>query len=364
MQARTVRIWGGIHKWTSLICTVFMLLLCLTGLPLIFHHEIHDWLETKPAQVNVTPDYRPADLDAMMAAQLRKFPDEVPLYLNWEEDDPREIYVTTARHYAADSKEMHSQLYDGATGKAIASRPFNEGFMYILLKLHTDLFLGMPGLYFLGLMGFLMLLALVSGVVLYAPFMRKQSFGVLRMQKKTTAWLDWHNLTGIVVAVWLIVVAATGVINTIGTPLIRLWQMQEGQKWFAGAPDQPARHAQTSVENALRIAREKLPEFHPGFIAYPGTPFTSNEHYLVFMTGNTPLTKRMGQAVLVNASSGEFTAIPEFPVTIKALLLSQPLHFGDYGGIALKIVWAVLDIVAIVVLYSGLVLWWRKRKQA
>jgi hypothetical protein len=29
-----------IHKWSSLVCTVFMLLLCLTGLPLIYHHEI------------------------------------------------------------------------------------------------------------------------------------------------------------------------------------------------------------------------------------------------------------------------------------------------------------------------------------
>jgi hypothetical protein len=34
------RRWSWIHKWSSLVCTVFMLLLCLTGLPLIYHHEI------------------------------------------------------------------------------------------------------------------------------------------------------------------------------------------------------------------------------------------------------------------------------------------------------------------------------------
>ena len=50
---RTLRRWVFVHKWTSLICTLFMLLLCITGLPLIFHHEIDDILhsEVKPAEV-------------------------------------------------------------------------------------------------------------------------------------------------------------------------------------------------------------------------------------------------------------------------------------------------------------------------
>src|SRR3990170_6944715 len=43
---RSLRRWGFVHKWTSLICTLFMLLLCITGLPLIFHHEIDDLLHS------------------------------------------------------------------------------------------------------------------------------------------------------------------------------------------------------------------------------------------------------------------------------------------------------------------------------
>ena len=39
------------------------------------------------------------------------------------------------------------------------------------------------------------------------------------------------------------------------------------------------------------------------------------------------------------------------------MYVTQPLHFGNYAGLALKIVWAVLDILAIVVLGSGLYLW-------
>ena len=34
----------------------------------------------------------------------------------------------------------------------------------------------------------------------------------------------------------------------------------------------------------------------------------------------------------------------------------QPLHFADYGGLPLKILWAILDLITIFVLVSGLYL--------
>ena len=57
MQNGTIKAWSWVHKWSSLICTVFMLLLCLTGLPLIFHHELGHLLGTEveaPEQPGVT----------------------------------------------------------------------------------------------------------------------------------------------------------------------------------------------------------------------------------------------------------------------------------------------------------------------
>mgnify|MGYP003918295757 CR=1 FL=1 len=40
MTRSAIRLWYLVHKWTSLACTAFLLMLCLTGLPLIFHDEI------------------------------------------------------------------------------------------------------------------------------------------------------------------------------------------------------------------------------------------------------------------------------------------------------------------------------------
>lgn len=68
--------------------------------------------------------------------------------------------------------------------------------------------------------------------------------------------------------------------------------------------------------------------------------------------------------MLVDAKTSEVTAAPSLPWYLTALLVSQPLHFGDYGGLPMQILWALLDIATIIVLGSGLYLWLKKRRQA
>ncbi len=45
------------------------------------------------------------------------------------------------------------------------------------------------------------------------------------------------------------------------------------------------------------------------------------------------------------------------PWYIRLVEVSRPLHFGDYGGLPLKILWALFDLVSILVLISGVYLW-------
>src|SRR3546814_18718351 len=43
------------------------------------------------------------------------------------------------------------------------------------------------------------------------------------------------------------------------------------------------------------------------------------------------------------------------------MYLSQPLHFGDYAGLPLKLIWGIFDLIAIILLVSGLYLWLGRR---
>jgi uncharacterized iron-regulated membrane protein len=117
-----------------------------------------------------------------------------------------------------------------------------------------------------------------------------------------------------------------------------------------------------SIQAAVDRARKEMPEMAPSFVAFPGTILSSKQHYAVFMRGNTPLTSRMLRPALIDATTGELTDSRNLPWYVTTLLVSQPLHFGDYGGMTLKIVWALLDVLTIIVLVTGLYLWWARRR--
>ncbi|MCE4553368.1 PepSY-associated TM helix domain-containing protein [Roseateles cellulosilyticus] len=365
MSARALRVWAWLHKWSSLVCTIFMLLLCLTGLPLIFAHEI---AHLTGKAVELPRAERPdalASLDAVVAAGRLRHPDRIVQYASPDEEDARLWYVTLAPSLDA-TGDFRSIAVDGRNAAVLAEPRFDEGFMYWMTRLHIDLFAGLPGKLFLGFMGLLLVVAIVSGVVLYAPFMRKLEFGTVRQRSgPRTRWLDLHNLLGIVTLVWALVVGATGVVNTWADLLIKYWQFDQLSSLLAPYQGQATvpEADRAPLQQMMDAARGHLPDKRLSFIAFPGTAFSSPHHVTFFMKGDTPLTARLLQPVLVDARTAEVTVAPDLPWYLTALLLSQPLHFGDYGGLPMKIIWMLLDLATIVVLGSGLYLWQRKRHQ-
>jgi uncharacterized iron-regulated membrane protein len=232
-----------------------------------------------------------------------------------------------------------------------------------MLKLHTDMFAGLPGKLFLGPMGILFCAAIVSGVVVYAPSMRKLPFGAYRADRnRVVRWLDIHNLAGVVLVMWTLVVGFTGVINTWADLVIKIWQYGQLAEMTAAYRDKPLVTKTATLDAAMRTALAAEPDMKPGFVAFPGTLFSSKTHYAIFLRGNTPVTSRMLKPVLIDAETGQLTDSREMPWYVSTLLLSQPLHFGDYGGMPMKVIWAVLDILTIAVLITGLYLWLRRRR--
>lgn len=362
LSARALKTWSWWHKWSSLVCTAFMLLLCLTGLPLIFHHEIDHLTGAEIEAPPMADDSRRASLDQVLASARALYPDRIVQFASQPADDDRlwHVTLTPTPEPTADFKSI---AVDARTGRLLGEVPVDTGFMSVMLRLHVDLFAGLPGKLFLGAMGLLLLVAIVSGVVLYAPFMRKLRFGEVRRERSPRIkWLDLHNLLGIVTLTWALVVGATGMINTWADLLIKLWQYDALTTLLAPYKGQPLveEPARAPVQRMLEAAKAHAPHMRVGFIAFPGTAFSSPHHHTFFMRGNQPLTARLLQPVMVDAQTAQFTAAPAVPWYIATLLLSQPLHFGDYGGMPLKLVWALLDLITIVVLGSGLYLWLKR----
>jgi uncharacterized iron-regulated membrane protein len=364
MKAETIKRWYFVHKWTSLICTVFLLLLCVTGLPLIFYHEIDHTLGYTIDPPDLPEATGRASLDAIVADALARRSGDALQFVMREADEPEIWFVGLGA--TADAPDVSAfYTYDARTGGYLHEYPLRQGVMYLLFRLHYDLFAGLSGTLFLGAMGVLLAASLISGTVLYSPFMRKLRFGTVRHKRSARVrWLDLHNLLGIATLAWLLVVGVTGVINTLAIPILGHWQMTQLAEMTDAYRGQPVHPGGGAADRALAAAHAAEPDMELAFMAFPGNDFASPGHFIAYMRGTTPWTSKLLKPVLIEVSSGAAVDSRNLPWYVVALLVSQPLHFGDYGGLPLKVLWAVLDLLAIVVLGSGVYLWLKRRNVA
>jgi uncharacterized iron-regulated membrane protein len=362
MTPNAVRTWKRVHTWTSLICTLFLLILCVTGLPLVFQEDIDRAFGQRAGPDPAADASAPhLDLDRLIAIARAARPDEAVRFATAVRGSP--LWNMEMGATVESMKLTSIVTIDARTGRImrIGAR-LRSPPMQFIKDLHTELLLGQPGMLFLGLMGLCFVASIVSGAVIYGPFMRRLDFGTLRSHgSRRLYWLDWHNLAGIVLMAWLFVVGMTGAINTLSQQIAQRWMRTELAEmigpWRTAAPPSRIVPAQKAVDAALSAA----PGMSVATVAMPGSAFAGKHHYDVFLSGAEPLTSKLTVPVLVNAEDGSVTEMRSLPMYAQILFLSRPLHFGDYGGMSLKVIWGLLDITAIGILVSGLYLWLVRR---
>jgi len=361
MRARSAGVWIGVHKWTSLIATLFLFMLCLTGLPLIFHDELDHALGARPTPDVVAPGTPMLSLDRIIEIAKAHKPNEALTFIVPDDDDP--VWrASFAPKLTQDTTAVVT--IDGHTGRILRSADSTRSATMRFIKdLHTEMLLEEPGMLFLGFIGLCFVASIVSGIVVYGPFMRRIDFATIRNRTRKLYWLDIHNVGGIVIAAWMLVVGVTGVINTLSNQVARHWQSTELVQMIAPWRNAPVPAKLSSAQAALDTALAASPGTKLSTLAMPGTPFAGGHHYGVYLNGNTPLTSRLLKPVLINAEDGTLSESREMPLYVTAFFISKPLHFGDYGGMPLKIIWAVLDVITLIVLWTGIHLWLPMRRR-
>ncbi len=276
MKHRAIQRWLWVHKWSSLVCTLFLLMACVTGLPLIFKDEIADLLDTDPPYAELPANTPAASLDALISRSRAMYPSEIITSIFIDDDEPK-VLVSMAPSWErlkADRKSGHWIKFDSRTSDVLKQSNQTAAprytFLGVMLQMHRELFANLPGELFMGLMGLVFVVAIVSGIAVYGPFMRKLEFATIRTQRsERVKWLDLHNLLGIVTAVWTLVVGMTGVINELSTPLVGLWLLTDVKlEPFKGKPV-PEAEDLASLQQAVDLARGTLPGMIVTRITFP-----------------------------------------------------------------------------------------------
>ncbi len=352
-----------IHRWISLIVVIPFAILSITGVILIFHEEIDHALGYEPESSQVAPDLQRPFADSIAIA-LKTYPDEHVISTGYDADHHPGILLIGLAKEGKGFNEARWLYADVPTATLIEQPNSRETLTGFLLELHANWFLGFIGQLIGALIAFLVFLSLISGLVIYAPYVKKFLFGIIRRRKGQRIFqLDLHNLIGSAVLGWALVVTITGFLLGFGTVAIGLWQVTElsamQQQYHQAVHINP----DISIDQVYAVAAKGAEGWHPTSVFYPTTEYSTQGHYMVLLQGSDGLNEKMLQVALVDASTGQLTTIEELPAYLKAILLSQPLHFGNYGGLPLKLLWTLCTLLTLFITVNGAWLWWARRKQ-
>ncbi len=87
-NARRLKTWAVVHKWSSLVSTAFLLLICLTGLPLLFTDEINQWLEPRTYE-SLPPSTPNISLDRVAQTGRQLYPGQIISSIFIDDDEPQ-----------------------------------------------------------------------------------------------------------------------------------------------------------------------------------------------------------------------------------------------------------------------------------
>lgn len=360
-NSRWFRLNLWIHRWVSLVVVIPFAILSITGVILIFHEEIDHALGVEPTALSSSQQHPLAD---SIATAQKTYPNEQVISTGYDpEHHPGVLLIGMAK--PNQGFEQARWLFADIGSASLIQKPNERDTLTgFLLELHANWFLGFIGQLIGALIAFLVLLSLISGLVVYAPYVKKFLFGIIRIGRgQRLLQLDLHNLIGSAVLGWALVVTFTGFLLGFGTVAIGVWQITELKTLQEKYQHVTVINPRLDLDTIYASAQKGESGWHPTSVFYPKTEYSTQGHYMVLLQGNEGLNEKMLKVALVNAETGKVDTVEELPTYLKAILLSQPLHFGNYGGMPLKILWTLCTLLTLFITLNGAWLWWAKRQQ-
>ncbi len=357
-----MKYWYKIHKWTSLICAIFLLSMCASALPLIFGREMAAFNQVSvptPSEVSLV-DLTKLSVGKQAEAVLERYPGY----------NLRVVYLDHERHRNIFSLRSQDKGYEYArldlsTGQFIERS--NEQVRYEIIpkfiefayRMHVDMYLGSFGRYLFGTMCGLSVIALISGIWLYAPFMKNISFGTIRSSHRRIYWMDWHKLLGITTLSWAVLLSLSGFIFIFSDPIHNAWNEGIHKEFLTAYQGKPFPVQRISIDEALEAAQAAVTDRRITGIEVPQEDGKMRWHYTVRTQGQG-LAAHFNKPVWVDASTGQVTAVIQQPWYIQTLSMATPVHFSNHDTLPLKILWFITDALTCIMIITGIYAWFVK----
>jgi uncharacterized iron-regulated membrane protein len=343
----------ALHSWLGLIAGIFILAICLSGAFISLRNQYERSFEKE--KIVVTPQSKRLSYDTLFAIAKKEVSD-FQLYdyarLPQQADESLEILYFPDGSY-------HSVFIDPYTGEVKGKLALNLSRW--ILKFHWSFFIGSQGWLgsiFAFCFALCLLLSIITGFIVY----KRHIIDSLLFRSKVN-WSSFknassglHRIIGVWSMLFLFIMFGSGAyIN---------YHILNGDWKYPGGKDLtqiPKQLLQISVDDCIQKAKDTIPNFIPTGFSFPqlmggdlsvnGLTKDQNEFYL------------SGSSVSFNPTTGqviEITNGTKNTTYSKFENIVFSLHYANFGGLFIKIIYCILALLCGLMPITGFVLWWRR----
>ncbi|MEM9247844.1 MAG: PepSY-associated TM helix domain-containing protein [Pseudomonadota bacterium] len=370
----------SLHGWSGTVLSILLYVVMLTGTVVVFDNEIHRWSRGAVAPFGLTDSSVEADVRGLVADVPAALTHEI--VVNTNPSGYRRVFFSGhldapgqqdwAIQFLMDRKGAVVERLEG-TPADIRNANDYAAYQRFLVDLHVRLHIPEPwGLYLTGLLGFVMLIAAITGVLIHKHILR-DVFVAARPGTRLVSVRDRHTLAGVWGLPFAAVLAFTGAFLSfaisLGLPVVAFVAFGGDQVRAIEAALGSGR-----VPDMVEAQMADLDTLIARAAAQAGVPPTTLliEDYgtrgAEVRTFHGQADGRLtGRTLIFNGVTGaldrEGVIVGSEPsIGSTAVDVMTPLHFGNFAGLVSQAVWAGLGAAMTYSIVSGMLLWLRRRE--
>jgi uncharacterized iron-regulated membrane protein len=351
-----------LHGWVGLAGALLLLNVGVTGAVLVFAPELDRALRPELYFVPRGAAARPvAELyEAVRAAHptahavsIRRLPS----------GPDRSLELGVAYRDQRGAHQFRSVFLDPYTGRTLGHKEWNAGFVenptVWLVRLHFTLLAGRAGQVATALLSLLFLASLATGLVVYRRFIvRALLLQVpLRLRSWRTGASELHRVVGVWAWLFNLVIALTGLwfMRGVFTPAFYREQVS--------LP--PAPRLAVSLDRLLATAVARVPTFVPRGLSVraDGDGVATAIELYGDDRERSSLLPAWASRLRFDARTGALERVDlvsRAPAATKLELATGPLHFGTWGGLPVRLLYATGALAPPLLALTGVFLWFRR----
>jgi len=347
------------HAAIGLLASALLYLVCLTGTVVVFYQE---WQRIEqpdaPEMSAIAPEAVQKAAAAVLASEKDR-PGTTHLYVHMPVPGLPRTTITT------DSQAVHVKADGTIAG------PEENAWSEFLLGAHYALNIpGLVGMTIVGILGVLIVALSLSGVIAH-PRIFRDAFRLRARDNRGAGLADWHNRLGVWSLPFALAIALTGAMIGLGSVgaygLATAFYKGDVEAAYApifggeAAPDPKAAPLADIAAPLVWIAAEH-PEARPTYVIVHD-PQTRGQH--VQIIAEHPQRLIYGETYNFDAD-GRFkgaAGLADGHLGQQLAASTYNLHFGNYGGLPVKLAYIVFGLALTVVVATGTSIWLGKRER-